>query len=166
MAFRIDKLTVKAQECLARAQQIAQERSHGTINSLHLLAALLEDDQVIGPLLQKIGAHTNQVQQILESELRREPSVSGGTPSVSSDLQKMLDTAFAEADKLKDTYVSTEMLLLAMAVAKCQAKQILSVSAVDEQSVRAAIQEVRGGAAVTDQNPEEKYMSLQRYGAT
>jgi ATP-dependent Clp protease ATP-binding subunit ClpB len=164
MAFRIDKLTVRAQEAVARAQQIAQERGSGTINSLHLLAALLEDDQVAGPLLQKIGARTPQIKQILDSELRRQPTVSGGEPRVDAELQQVLDTAFKEADKLKDAYVSTEMLLLAMTITKCQAKEILSVSAVDEETVRRAIQDVRRGASVKDQNPEEKYQALQRYG--
>jgi ATP-dependent Clp protease ATP-binding subunit ClpB len=164
MAFRIDKLTVRAQEAIARAQQIAGERSHGTINSLHLLAALLEDDKVVGPLLQKIGARTNQVKQILDGEMRRLPTVSGGEPRVDGELQQLLDAALKEADKLKDAYVSTEILLLAMTVTRCQAKEILSVSAVDEETVRRAIQEVRGGSTVTDQNPEEKYQALQRYG--
>jgi ATP-dependent Clp protease ATP-binding subunit ClpB len=164
MAFRIDKLTVRAQEAVARAQQIAQDRSSGTINSVHLLAALLEDDQVISPLLQKVGAHTGQISQIVESELRRFPTVSGGQPTVDADLQRVLDAAFKEADKLKDAYVSTEVLLLAMVATNCQARQILSLSAVDEQTVRRAVQDVRGGAAVTDQNPEDKYQALQRYG--
>jgi ATP-dependent Clp protease ATP-binding subunit ClpB len=164
MAFRIDKLTVRAQEVVARAQQIAQDRSNGTINSVHLLAALLEDDQVIRPLLQKIGARATQIAQIVDSELRRLPTVSGGQPSVDADLQRVLDAAFKEADKLKDAYVSTEVLLLAMAATNCQARQILSLSAVDEQTVRRAIQDVRGGATVTDQSPEDKYQALQRYG--
>jgi len=164
MAFRIDKLTVRAQEVVARAQQIAQDRSNGTINSVHLLAALLEDDQVIRPLLQKIGARATQIAQIVDSELRRLPTVSGGQPSVDADLQRVLDAAFKEADKLKDAYVSTEVLLLAMAATNCQARQILSLSAVDEQTVRRAIQDVRGGATVTDPNPEDKYQALQRYG--
>ncbi len=164
MAFRIDKLTVRAQEAVARAQKIAQERSSGTINTVHLLAALLEDDQVIGPLLQKIGARVAQIKQIVDGELRRQPSVSGAEPRVDAELQQVLDAAFQEADKLKDAYVSTEILLLAMTVTKCQAKEILSVSAVDEETVRRAIQEVRGGTTVTDQNPEEKYQALQRYG--
>ena len=164
MAFRIDKLTVRAQEAVARAQQLAQDRQNSTINSVHLLAALLEDDQVIAPLLQKIGARANQVREIVESELRRLPTVSGGQQSVDADLQRVLDAAFKEADKLKDAYVSTEILLLAMTVTDCQAKQILSLSAVDEETVRRAIQEVRGGSTVKDQNPEEKYQALQRYG--
>jgi len=165
MTFRIDKLTVKAQEAIARAQQIASERSHGTINSLHLLAALLEDDQVVEPVLQKVGARTTQIRQILDAELGRLPTVSGAaTPSIDAELQKVFEHAFREADRLKDAYVSTELLLLALAGTDCQAKSILSLSAADEDSIRRAIQEVRGGASVTDPHPEEKYQALERYG--
>jgi len=165
MAFRIDKLTVKAQEVLARTQQIASERGHGTVNSLHLLAALLEDDQVVAPLLQKTGARVSQIRQMLDAELRRLPTVSGAAqPAVDPELQQVLDEAFNEADRLKDAYVSTEVLLLGLAKANCQAKQILSLAGADEESIRKGIQDIRGGTTVTDQHPEEKYQALQRYG--
>ena len=151
---------------MARAQQIAQERSSGTINTpAPAGGACWRTTRSSGPLLQKIGARTSQIQQILESELRRQPTVSGGEPRVDADLQQVLDAAFKEADKLKDAYVSTET-----AAAGDDRHQVPGqadpLRLGRRRGDRSAARSRRSAAAatVTDQNPEEKYQALQRYG--
>src|SRR5690349_4723118 len=117
--MRFEKLTVKAQEAVVRAQELAQERNHAEVGPLHLLTALLnEDEGVVTPLLQKIGANAGQITQIAEAELRRLPSATGTQVGMSRALQDVFAQAQKEADRLKDEYVSTEHLLLALAQAK------------------------------------------------
>jgi ATP-dependent Clp protease ATP-binding subunit ClpB len=163
--MRFEKLTVKAQEAVVRAQEIAQQRNHAEVGPLHLLDALLnEEDGVVTPLLQKIGANADRIKQIVEGELRRMPSATGTQLNMSRHLQDVFSQAQKEADRLKDEYFSTEHLLLALAQSKSEAKEILTVNAVDHNAILTALKDVRGGQRVTDQNPEDKYQALQRYG--
>jgi ATP-dependent Clp protease ATP-binding subunit ClpB len=163
--MRFDKLTVKAQEAVVRAQELAQERNHAEVGPLHLLAALLnEEEGVFTPLLQKIGANADRIKQIVEGELRRLPSATGTQLNMSRALQDVFTQAQKEADRLKDEYVSTEHLLLALAQTKSEAKEVLTVNGVDHNAILTALKDVRGGQRVTDQNPEDKYQALQRYG--
>jgi ATP-dependent Clp protease ATP-binding subunit ClpB len=163
--MRFDKLTVKAQEAVVRAQELAQQRNHAEVGALHLLDALLnEEDGVVTPLLQKIGANADRIKQIVEGELRRLPSATGTQVGMSRALQDVFAQAQKEADRLKDEYVSTEHLLLALAQTKSDAKEVLSVNSVDHNAILTALKDVRGGQRVTDQNPEDKYQALQRYG--
>ncbi|MCC7349701.1 MAG: ATP-dependent chaperone ClpB [Phycisphaerales bacterium] len=163
--MRFDKLTVKAQEAVAGAQELAHRRNHSEIQPLHLLSALLaEGEGVVGPLLQKIGANVAQIGQIVEKELDRLPSATGTQTGMSRLLQDVLNEAQKEADRLKDEYVSTEHLLLALTRIKSLAQDILNVNAVGHDAILAGLKDVRGGQRVTDQNPEDKYQALQRYG--
>jgi ATP-dependent Clp protease ATP-binding subunit ClpB len=163
--MQFDKLTIKAQEAVVRAQQNAQQHDHAEITPLHLLAALLaETDGVVRPLLQKLGADPDRLTQITNSELERLPKATGTQTGASRSFNDVLNDAQKEADRLKDEYVSTEHLLLALAQVKSEAKEILSVNGVAHNSILAALKDVRGGSRVTDQNPEEKYQALQRYG--
>ena len=163
--MRFDKYTIKAQEAVVRAQEIARERDHSEVAPLHLLAALLaEEEGVVRPLLQKIGANAERIGSIVQGELERLPRATGTQTGLSRDLQNVFVEAQKDADRLKDEYVSTEHLLLALTKAKSDAKEILTVNAVDHDSVLAALKDVRGGQRVTDQNPEEKYQALQKYG--
>jgi ATP-dependent Clp protease ATP-binding subunit ClpB len=163
--MRFDKLTIKAQEAVTRAQQIAQEFNHAEITPLHLLSALLsEDDGVFNPLLQKLGADPERLRTIVQGELDRLPKATGTQTGPSRVFNDVLNQAEKEADRLKDEYVSTEHLLLALTQVKSDAKEILSVAAVNHNAVLAALKEIRGGQRVTDQNPEDKYQALQRYG--
>jgi ATP-dependent Clp protease ATP-binding subunit ClpB len=166
MAFRMDKLTVKAQEAVAAAQEIAAERGNPQIEALHLLSGLLREQQgVIAPLLEKIGVNRRQLEQIVEAELAHLPKVSGGAaPSASESLMRVLDTAQREADALKDDYVSTEHLLLALAKVDSKARNVLKLNAIGEKEILEAMRGVRGSARVTDQNPEEKFQALEKYG--
>ncbi len=165
MSIRLDKFTIKAQEAVQRAQALAQEQGHPEIGSLHLLSALLgESEGVVLPLLQRIGVHRTQLDDMLRSELQRYPRVSGpATPNLGRELAEVLQAAQREADTLKDEFVSTEHLLLALTKVPGKAQSILQLNGVRDSDLLAAMKQVRGSARVTDQHPEEKYQALQRY---
>ncbi len=163
--MRFDKLTIKAQEAVTRAQELAQKNDHAEILPLHLLAGLTaETDGVVQPLLQKLGVQVPRVQQILLAELDRLPRATGTQLGMNRTTNDVLAAAQKEADRLKDEYVSTEHLLLALTQTKSEAKEILAAAGVDHAAVLSALKDVRGGSRVTDQNPEEKYQALQKYG--
>jgi ATP-dependent Clp protease ATP-binding subunit ClpB len=167
MAFRFDKLTIKAQEAVQRAQRLAEENGHPQLLPLHLLKALLDEEEgVVRPLLEKLGANVRQLRTMVDGELNRLPKVSGAAAQVSLSPagNQVLDKAQALADQMKDAYVSTEHLLLALTQVTDQAKRLLELNGVAEQDILNALKEVRGGQQVTDQNPEEKYQALERYG--
>ncbi len=166
MAFRMDKLTIKAQAAVQAAQELAQDRGNPQIEPLHLLAGLLQEEQgVIRPLLDKIGVNRHQLDRMAESELGHLPKVSGGaTPQGSEGLLRVLESSQREADTMKDEYVSTEHLLLALAKVDSKAKSLLSLNAIGEKEILDAMRSVRGSARVSDQNPEEKFQALQKYG--
>src|SRR3989304_1999608 len=123
MPFRFDKLTIKAQEALQRAQELAAEAGHPQLEPVHLLAALLaEGDGIVRPVLEKSGANVPQLEVIVAAELRHLPKTSGGAPpQIGQQLSKVLDAAQAEADAMKDDFVSNEHLLLALAGTKAKA---------------------------------------------
>ena len=167
MAFRFDKLTVKAQEAVQRAQQLAEDRGHQQLQPLHLLHALLAEEQgVVRPLIQKIGANVGQLQTMVDDELGRLPKVSGAGVelTIAPPAMQVLEAAQKTADQMKDTFVSTEHILLALAQTDDAAKRLLELNAIEEQDVLNALKTVRGGQQVTDQNPEQKYQALQQYG--
>ena len=163
--MRFEKFTIKAQEAVVKAQESAGQKDHSELLPLHLLGALLdEEDGVVQPLLGKIGANVNRVSQIVAGELDRLPKATGSQLGLSRSVQDVFSAAQKEADRLKDEYVSTEHLLLALADIKSEAKEILSINGVTHASVLGALKDVRGGQRVTDQEPEAKYQALQKYG--
>ncbi|HYC19489.1 MAG TPA: Clp protease N-terminal domain-containing protein, partial [Candidatus Bathyarchaeia archaeon] len=166
MAFRFDKLTLKAQEAVVRAQELATDRDNAQIDPLHLLAALLtENDGIVGPILERIGVNLQQLDSSIQAELKRFAQVSGGAPPLGSqELNQVLEAAQREADAMKDEFVSTEHLLLALAKVDSKASNILKLNAVTENNLLRVLQAVRGSARVTDQTPEDKFQALQRYG--
>ena len=168
MPFRFDKLTIKAQEAVARAQEMAAEAGNPQIEPVHLLASLLQEegDGIVRPVLEKMGANVAQLEKIVEAERRHLPKTSGGSPpGISPPLSKVLDAAQSEADGMKDEFVSTEHLLVALARTKSKAQDTLKLNAVGEKELLAALQKVRGSARVTDQTPEDKFQALQKYVA-
>ncbi|MGN6367491.1 MAG: ATP-dependent chaperone ClpB [Phycisphaerae bacterium] len=164
--MRMDKLTIKAQEALQRAQTLAVEMQHSELTPLHLLAALLDDrDGIVRPLLGKLGADADRIASVTQSELKRMPTVSGGAQlGASRELQQVLEGAQKEADRLKDEYLSTEHLLLSLAQVPSNAKEVLSVMSVTRDAILAALKDVRGNTRVTDENPEAKFQALEKYG--
>lgn len=167
MAIRFDKFTLKAQEAVQNAQSICMDAGNPQLSPLHLLAALLrESEGVVKPLFDKIGANRSQISELVNSELGRLPKVSGvaGQPGLSAELDQVLQAAQREADVMKDDFVSTEHLILALTRVKSGAQEILKVNAVTDKEVLAALQSVRGSSRVTDQNPEATFQALEKYG--
>ena len=167
MAIRWDKFTVKSQEAVQGASTLAGEHGNPELLPLHLLAALLEDrDGVIVPVLEKLGVPTAQLKGKVAESIGRLPKVSGSTnqPGMSNALQKALDQAAKEAENFKDEYVSTEHLLLALAEQKNDGAQLLLASfGATHEAILKSLTSVRGSQRVTDQNPEAKYQSLEKY---
>ncbi len=166
--MRLDNFTIKAQEALESAQKKAAELNHQQIDTTHLLLVLLQQsDGIVRPILQKLGASPETVSSEAEAELGKMPQVKGtgaGQAFVSEQLSKTLQTAEKEAKRLKDDYVSTEHILLAMLEDDAgAAAEILSRHGANRKNLLAALQQVRGSQSVTDQNPEERYQALQRY---
>src|SRR5438045_6561935 len=144
--MRLDKFTVKAQEAVARSQELAQQRDHSEISPLHLLASLLaEEEVVVKPVLQKLGADLARIAQIVAGELERLPKATGTQLGLSRETQDVFNQAQKEADRLKDEYVSTEHLLLALAEVKSVARNVLSVNGVKNSAILARLKDVRGG---------------------
>ncbi len=168
MAIRWDKLTVKAQEAIQRANDIASEHGNPELQPVHILAALLEDQEgIVAPLLERVGLQVPVVQTQAMSAIERLPKVSGGgaaQASLSSAANQLLEGAFKEASNFKDEFVSTEHILLAMTKLKRDAAQeILSKAGATYDNILRALTAVRGNQKVTDQNPEAKYQALERY---
>ena len=166
MAFRFDKLTVKAQEAVAAAQSRAAELGNPDLDTLHVLATLLaESDGIVVPLLKKMGAGVDQLKSMCQREIERLPKVSGGRePQVNPSLRTALETAAQAADAMKDEYVSTEHLLLGLTKSAGKAQDVLKLNGINEQDVLKALQALRGSARVTDQSPEGKFNALAKYG--
>jgi ATP-dependent Clp protease ATP-binding subunit ClpB len=167
MAIRWDKLTVKAQEAVQQANDVASENGNPELLPVHILAALVRDREgIVPPVLEKIGANPLAIANEAQREIDRLPKVSGaGTqPALSAAAQQLLDQAFKEASNFKDEYVSTEHFLLAMTSLKRDAAQeILARQGATHDAILKALTAVRGSQKVTDQNPEAKYQALERY---
>ncbi|MDD5542242.1 MAG: ATP-dependent chaperone ClpB [Acidobacteriia bacterium] len=164
--MRFDKFTLKAQEAIQAAQDLASKQNHQQLESLHLLMALLlQPEGVVLPTLQKLGAPSNAVVADTERALETLPKVSGGASQfISPALNQILEHAFKEADQFKDEYVSTEHLLLAIADRKGDAAQtILQKHGVTRDAILKVLTSIRGTQRITDQNPEDKYQALERY---
>jgi ATP-dependent Clp protease ATP-binding subunit ClpB len=167
MAIRWDKLTVKAQEAMQRANDLASEHGNPELQPVHILAALLEDQEgIVAPLLERVGLQVPAVQTQTMMAIDRLPKVSGGATqaSLSNAANQLLESAFKEASNFKDEFVSTEHILLAMTKLKRDAAQeILSKAGATYDNILKALTSVRGNQKVTDQNPEAKYQALERY---
>jgi len=164
--MKFDKFTLKAQEALATAQQIAMAKSHTVMSGLHLLDAVCSEDSGIAvEILKKIGANVPRIREMTESELGRLPQGSSGN-------QLMPDPAFSQvvldaqnrADAMGDEYLSVEHLLIALASVQSDAKEILRLNSITPEQIESALKEIRGPQKITDQNPEDKYKALERYG--
>lgn len=162
----MDKLTVKAQEALVSAQGIAGELGHAHFGPLHLLASMLRQEAgLAGALLERVGVPAGRISSVVDSELSRLPSQSGQAGmAMDPALNAVLIRAGNEARDMKDEYISIEHLLLALAEEPSAAKEVLSTLGVNRTAILSAMKEVRGKQRVTDQNPEDKYQALERYG--
>jgi len=161
-----ERLTIKAQEALQRAQTLATEKNHQHMEPAHLLVTLVKDEEgLISSILQKLGVQMPLLESGLAEALESFVRVEGGTGQiyVSKTLNADLNKADEEARSLKDEYVSLEHLLLALAESKGKAGEVLREHGVSRENVLKVLQEIRGGQRVTDRNPEDKYQALKRY---
>ncbi len=169
MPIRWDKFTVKAQEAVQRANELASEHGNPELVPVHLLAALVEDREgIVPPVLEKIGIGPQAVLSDVYKEIEKLPKVSGSSganqPGMSSQVNQLLDKSFKEADTFKDEYVSTEHMLLALTSLKRDpAQELLARHGATHDAILKALTAVRGSQRITDQNPEGKYQALERY---
>jgi ATP-dependent Clp protease ATP-binding subunit ClpB len=165
--MNFNKLTVKAQEAVAEAQNLARGAGNAEVTPEHLLLALLRQDEgIVPPIINKLGQNPATIEAELAAEVSKFAKVGGASaePMVSSTLRKVFDAAFAVADDFKDEYVSTEHFLIAIAREKSTtAANVLARHGVVPDALLKALQSVRGNQRVTDQNPENKYQALERY---
>ncbi len=166
MAFKWEKLTNKSQEAIQAAASLATENGNPEVLPIHLLATLLEDREgVVLPVLEGAGVRVQELLAGANAAISKLPKVSGGTqPGSSSALQKVLDHASKEAENFKDDYISTEHLLLALTEAKGDpVRDALAAMGATHDAVLKALSAVRGSQRVTDQNPEGKFQTLEKY---
>ena len=165
--MRLDKLTIKSQESLQNAQALAEKRHHQAIDVEHLLMALLgQKEGVALSLLQKLGIPLTTLFDRLEKALERIPRVTGtaaGQTFITPRLKKVIEAAESAAQGLKDDYVSTEHLLMAMADDDAETGKILRELGVSKDQILKALVAIRGSQRITDPNPEEKYQALEKY---
>lgn len=161
-----DRLTVKAAESIQAAAQDAQRRGNPAIEDLHLLSALLgQEESIVVPILQKVGVNITRLRESLDARLDRLPKQSGGSqPNVSRELNQIFDLAEQAAHSLQDEYASTEHLLLALAEKKgSSTRELMQEQGATVEGLRDALEAVRGPHRVTDQEPEQKYRALERF---
>jgi ATP-dependent Clp protease ATP-binding subunit ClpB len=172
--MNFNKFTIKSQEAVQNAQEIAGSYNNQTIEPEHLLAALVQDGEgIVPPLLQKVGANLNYIKIKINEAVEKLPKVQGaglGNQHLSPALAEVFENAQKEAQQLKDEYVSTEHLLLGLLEepsrggAVSTASKLLRDQGVTKDTIYKALKEVRGTQRVMDQNPEDKYQALERFG--
>ncbi|MDI6812192.1 MAG: ATP-dependent chaperone ClpB [Deltaproteobacteria bacterium] len=165
--MRLDKLTYKSQEALQAAQDLARRLNHPQIEPEHLLRELLaQEEGLIKPLLKKLEVDPQRLIRGVEDRLTRLPRVEGGAQVyLSPGLNKVLDEAFKQADRMKDEYVSTEHLFYGMVADKTSdIGRLLAEAGLTPEAVLKALAELRGSTRITDQAPEEKFQALEKYG--
>jgi ATP-dependent Clp protease ATP-binding subunit ClpB len=164
--MRIDRFTAKMQEGLQESQTLASSLQHQEIMPEHLLLALLrQSDGLVRPLLEKLEVNPRSIEEQLESDLAKRPKVSGATDQfIGNELRTILTSAETEMSNLKDEYVSVEHFLLALAGSQAASGRILRKAGVTRDKLMKALLAVRGSQRVTDQNPEGKYQTLEKYG--
>jgi ATP-dependent Clp protease ATP-binding subunit ClpB len=165
--MRPDKFTQKMQEALQASQQVASDLGHQEITSEHFLAALLDQtDGVTRPLLEKMGVKVADLRARLTQDLAARPKIQGANVDqrVGNELRATIDAAEKEMAKLKDEFLSAEHYVLALADSKGPAAKLLKDAGVTRDKLMQALQQVRGSQRVTDQNPEGKYQTLEKYG--
>jgi len=166
--IRFDRFTVKAQEAVQRAQQLAQSQQHQGMEDLHLLIALLEQRQgVVRNVIERLGGNPDGIAAATHEKLSKKPTVEGDAALelyLEKNAKKALALAQEEADRLEDKYVSTEHILLGLLGAGGSAERLLHESGIERDPLFVALKQVRGSMRVTDPNPEDKYNATEQYG--
>lgn len=168
MAYNFNKFTVKAQETIQNAIEIAQNYKNQIVEPEHLLAAILQDDSNVAySIIQKTGSNSNQLKIKIGELLERLPKVTGagiGNQQLSINTAKVFDGAAEEAKNLKDEYVSNEHILLALSEDKTSVGKLLNENGINRNVILTALKDIRGTQRVTTQNPEDTYQALKKYG--
>jgi ATP-dependent Clp protease ATP-binding subunit ClpB len=162
-----ERTTVKMQEALASGQSVAGRYGHAELKPSHVFLALLDQaDGITVPLLEKVGANVSSLKTAVESFLARQPKVSGGAGPqyMSSDLRETLSNAEKEQQALKDDFLSVEHFLLALTKTRTDIESVLKQAGLKHDTLLKALISVRGAQRVTDQDPEGKYQTLEKYG--
>ncbi len=162
----IEKLTLKSRQVLETAHGFAGKRNHPAMDPIHFLYALLEDDQGIpSVILQKIGIQVFQIRKDVLQALDKKPQVTGDVQVyLSRQTKELLNAAMVETDTMKDQYVSLEHLMLAMVQDQTEAGGILRRHGVTRDGILSVLKEIRGNQQVVDENPEERYQALEKFG--
>jgi len=164
--MRADKFTIKSQEAIEKAQQLAERKGNQQVDASHLLYALLEEG-IAREIITMLGVNVNALKTEIEAEIEKLPKVLGPTPLgqlyITQTLKDVFDKAFTEAEHLKDDFVSVEHLLLGIIGTKNTAGEILKRFGVTTDKILSAMREIRGTQRVTDPTPEDKYQALKRY---
>lgn len=167
MNFNPNKFTLRAQEAVQSAVDLASKNQHQQVEPEHLLSAMLSDkDGIAYQLLEKLGLQTERVLMIIDRQVERFPKVSGASVSgqyLSQNLAKIFDLAAAQAEKLKDEYISSEHLLLSMIESEQTVSKILKDSGATTDAILKALATIRGTQRITDQNAEDRYNALKKY---
>jgi ATP-dependent Clp protease ATP-binding subunit ClpB len=162
--MNFNEYTVKSQEAVQKAQQIAQGYQHPQIEVTHILKGILEVDENVLPfLLKKLNVNTDVFKQTIDSMLNSFPKVSNTEIRLSNEAGKMLNNAMSIAKKMKDEFVSLEHLILAIFESKDQAGQVLKDNGITKKELVTAIENLRQGNRVTSQSAEETYQSLDKF---
>jgi ATP-dependent Clp protease ATP-binding subunit ClpB len=168
MAFNFNKLTVKAQEIVQAAIEIAQNYNNQVIEPEHILASLVQESgNIADTIIQKTGGNVSRLKLKVNELLESLPKVSGagiGSQAMSNETGKLLDSASEEARNLKDEYISTEHILLALSKSEGKAGRLLKDNGISHDEILTALKDVRGTQRVTTQNPEDTYQALEKYG--
>ncbi len=166
--MRFEKLTIKAQEAVQAAQILAEEHGHQQLEPEHLLIALVRQaDGVVGPIMRKLGVDPALVEERMEGQLNKFPRISGSGLDqvyISSRLKQVLNVARQEAEQIRDEYVSVEHLLIALAHTEGPVGELLQGFGINKDTILKVLVDIRGTQRVTDQNPEDKYEALNRFG--
>ena len=166
--IRFDRFTLKAQEAVQESQSVAERHEHQAVDVEHLLYALIsQSDGIVQPIVKKLGGNPAELLKKIEEELKKIPKVSGGAIGqafITSRLNQVFTNAFKEAERLKDEYVSTEHILIAIADEKGGgSSRLLLEAGITKDNIFKVLIDIRGTQRVTDQTPEDKYQALAKY---
>ena len=165
--MRLDKLAITAQEAFQNSMGVASDAESAVIQPIHLLKALLDaDENNLAAIIKRIGADPAQLERNVNEEVERGPKSQGGMPMPmpGNDLMKTIDNAVKAAEKLGDSYATSEHLLIALSEDKGPAGRILNGVGITRKNIEAAYEELRGDTRVTDQQEKAQFEALEQYG--
>ena len=162
--MNINQFTIKAQEAIGKAQEIAQSHQSQTVEAIHLLkGALLADDYLVPNLMKKLGVNVARLNDALDQAINSQPRSSGTELYYSSEVSRIFNDALTQAKKMGDEYVSIEHLLLAIFESNSLASQMMKEQGVNKNDLETAIKQFRKGKKVDSQDAEQNYDSLNRF---